>query len=123
VIPLIGVVEEIETEAVDVGGARARAAGKAQRKDVGCKTHSGQTRSQLKSHHVPRPPRPPRPQRNQQQLNNPSLPLLLSLRRDQLSKLARTMRCRGRTQLAMALNPNAYQLSVGIEVLLEEYAR
>jgi hypothetical protein len=114
-----------ETEAVDEGGARvrARAGVKVQRKDAACRTHNGQKRSRPKSLHAPHATRVPRPQRNQQQLNSPSLRLLFNQRRGQLSKLARRMRCRGRRQLAMALNPNAYRLSVGIEVLLEEFAR
>jgi hypothetical protein len=120
---LTGVVEEIEIEAVDAGGARARAGLKHKPRDVGCRNQCGQKRRQLRSRHAPRVPRVPRLPRSPHQLNRTSLQLLLSPRRGQAIRLNRTSRCRGRIQMAMALNLNEYLLFGGIGVRREEYGR
>jgi hypothetical protein len=118
-----GVVEEIEIEAVDAGGA-ARVSPRVELnlkgKGADYRTPSGQTRSQLRSLHAPRGPRL---QRSQLRLNKPSLRLRPRLSPDQPRRLSRLMKRKGRKQLAMALKLNEYRLSVEIEALLEEYGR
>jgi hypothetical protein len=111
-------VEEIETEGVDVGGAKARV--NTERKDVGCRIHSGQTRSLLTSLLAPKAQSL---QRSRQQANNLNPRSLTSLRRAPLRQLARVMRGKERMQSGMALSLNAYRLFVGTEVPPEEYER